>query len=170
MLQIAKEAKRCRLENTTSPHGPSLSESDMADAELFLSDVLLCLPLVGISFFSNPSSYQYDSPLFYLNAKGLKSVGYEIPSGFVTKAGSQASKEEVSSIHKYLSAIRSNLMADGALSDRGSHLHLREDFVFNSPSEAAGVMLGQAANGRDEWKDSEGLTLKTVQEAKIGAL
>ena len=169
MLQMAKEAKRCKLENSTLPQGPSLSESDKADAELFLSDVLLCLPLVGISFFSNPSSYQYDGPIFYLNAKGLKSTGYEIPSGFVTKAGSQASKEEVPSIHKYLSAIRSNLMADGIFSDRGSHLHLREDFVFNSPSQAAGVMLGRSANGRDEWKNSEGLTLKTVQEAKIGA-
>lgn len=168
LLQLAREAKRCKLENSTQPQGPSLSESDRADAELFLSDVLLCLPLVGISFFSNPSSYHHDGPLFHLNAKGLRSSGYEIPSGFVAKAGSQASKEEVPSIHKYLSVIRSNLVANGILSERGTYLHLRDDFVFNSPSQSAGVLLGRSANGRDEWKNSEGLTLKNVQEAKIG--
>ena len=44
LVGIAREAKRCKLENSAIPHLPTLAEADVADAELFLSDVLLCLP------------------------------------------------------------------------------------------------------------------------------
>ena len=170
LLQIAKEAKRCKLENSTLPQGPSLSESDKADADLFLSDVLLCLPLVGISFLSDPSNYQDLGPLLFLNAKGLQATGYEIPSGFVGKAGSQAPKEETPTIRKHLSTLRANLLAEGTFLDRDSHFELVEDFVFSSSSQAAGVMLGRSASGPEEWKNGEGLTLKKIQEAKLNSL
>ena len=39
------------------------------------------------------------------------------------------------------------------------------DYTFNSPSTAAGVMLGRSANGRVEWKDATGRTLKDLQTA-----
>jgi hypothetical protein len=39
-----------------------------------------------------------------------------------------------------------------------------KDHVFQSPSAAAIVVLGRSANGRDEWKDNQGRTLKWLQE------
>ena len=39
-----------------------------------------------------------------------------------------------------------------------------QDYTFNSPSQAAGVMLGRNANGRVQWKTESGVTLKTQQE------
>ena len=40
-----------------------------------------------------------------------------------------------------------------------------QDYAFRSPSTAAAVTLGRNANGRTEWKDGQGRTLKTLQEA-----
>ncbi len=39
-----------------------------------------------------------------------------------------------------------------------------QDYSFNSPSAAAAVILGRSANGRTEWKDVQGKTLKQIQE------
>jgi hypothetical protein len=46
---------------------------------------------------------------------------------------------------------------------------LTQDYVFGSPSSAAMVLLGRTDNGRIEWKDSAGRTLKEIQEAAVGA-
>ena len=40
--------------------------------------------------------------------------------------------------------------------------------AFDSPSTAAGVLLGRSTNGRVDWKDAEGRTLKELQTADIG--
>lgn len=36
-------------------------------------------------------------------------------------------------------------------------------YVFSSPSTAAAVVLGRSANGRTQWKDEKGRTLKELQ-------
>lgn len=43
-----------------------------------------------------------------------------------------------------------------------------QDYVFTSPSTAA-VVLGPSANGRVEWKDATGRTLKELQEREAAA-
>ena len=44
-----------------------------------------------------------------------------------------------------------------------------QDYSFSSPSMAAAVVLGRSANGRIEWKDAQGRTLKELQEAEAGS-
>ncbi len=43
-----------------------------------------------------------------------------------------------------------------------------QDCSFSSPSTAADVVLGRSANGRIEWKATDGRTLKEIQEAEAG--
>ena len=43
-----------------------------------------------------------------------------------------------------------------------------QDYSFSSPSTAAAVALGRSANGRIEWKDKSGKTLKAFQEELAG--
>lgn len=54
--------------------------------------------------------------------------------------------------------------------DEGAYYRLTQDYTFNSPSTAAGVLLGRSANGRIEWSDAQGRTLKEIQEAESGQL
>jgi len=46
----------------------------------------------------------------------------------------------------------------------GNHYRFTQDYAFSSPSTAAAVVLGRSANGRIEWKDGLGRTLKELQE------
>lgn len=41
---------------------------------------------------------------------------------------------------------------------------LVEDILFNTPSGAASFACGSSANGNVEWKNSQGVTLKELDE------
>lgn len=164
LLRLATEAKRCELDNANVPQLPSLSDADAADAELYLDDMLLCLPVVGVSFFQKPGTQPQTAHSLFLQAKGIKARGYEDSDGFVVRSGSLAVKEELPSIHAYMSDLRSALREGGVLEEHGDFYRLVQDYSFGSPSTAAGVLLGRPSNGRVEWKDAEGRTLKELQE------
>jgi hypothetical protein len=167
LIERAKAAKRCVLENATAPAAPSLSEADTAEVHSFLADMLLCLPVLGYGFFETPPPIDPTTREFVVGAGGLTARGYEASTGFVVRSGSQAAKVEAASIPDYLRDLRSTLAARGVLGDRGAWYELTEDYVFASPSTAAGVMLGRSANGRVEWKTSEGQTLRAIQNAEV---
>ena len=165
LVALAAEAKRSVLDNGNVPQLAALSEADAADAEGFLADLLLCLPVVGVSFFEKPKAGAPQAQDLFLRAKGIEARGVDSVEGFVVRAGSQAVGEEVASIHGYLSELRQSLLAQGVLEPAGAGYRLTQDYTFNSPSTAAGVLLGRSANGRVEWKDAKGRALKEIQEA-----
>lgn len=167
LVQLALQAKRARLDNGNAPQPPNLSEADMADAEAFLEDILLLLPLVGANFFEVSKKKVQKEQLLFLSGKGVKATGYIHPEGFVVRGGSEAVKEETASIHKFLSKIRSDLVEQGVLTDHGRCYVFSQDYVFSSPSTAAGVILGRAASGPKEWKDRQGHTLQEIQSNEI---
>lgn len=165
---LASEAKRCDLDNGNTPQPPALSEADTADAEGFLADLLLCLPIVGVNFFDKPKAGTSKSHDLILKAKGIEARGVDSVEGFIVRTGSQAVKTEVPSIHAYMTVLRGSLLGKGVLVDDGDTYRLTQDYTFNSPSTAAGVLLGRTANGRIEWKDSKGRSLKEIQEVATG--
>lgn len=167
LVALAAEAKRAELDNGNVPQLPRLAEADRADAEAFLADLLLCLPVVGVNLFEKPKSEGRQSDDLILKSKGIEAHGQDGAQGFVVRAGSQAVKEEVPSIHEYLRALRSALLEQGVLEDAGEVYRLTQDYIFNSPSTASGVLLGRSANGRTEWKDAKGRTLKEIQGASV---
>lgn len=169
LLQLAKEAKRCKLDNANQPQLPALSEMDQAEVEVFLDEMLLCFPILGLSIFEKPVAAPVTANLLHLKGKDTEGTGYLSPQGFVVRAGSHARASEVPSIHQYLSDKRKELVELGVLAQQGSVLAVAEDYLFDSPSTAAGVLLGRSANGRVEWRDLQGQTLKTIQEtAEVG--
>lgn len=165
LVELAKGAKRAELDNGNDPQLPTLSEADKADAEAFLEDVLLCLPILGLSVFDKPRVAGEKSRDLILKGKGIEARGQDTAEGFVVREGSLAVKEETPTIHDYLRDLRRALVAQGVLVDEGAHYRLTQNYTFSSPSTAAGVLLGRSANGRAEWKDAQGRTLREIQEA-----
>ncbi len=170
LLDMVRQAKRATLDNANSPQMPALSEAETADAESFLADMLSIFPLVGLTVFEKTmvakSSTGHE---FKIEAKGITARGYETPEGFIVLQGSTAVLAEVASIQRYLSDLRKELQSQGVLISRGDHLEFTQDYLFNSPSTAAGVVQGRSANGRIDWKDHLGRTLKEFQKEKMGA-
>ena len=169
LLDMARQAKRASLDNMNAPQTPALSEAETADAESFLADMLSIFPLVGLTAFEKAVGIHSGSKhVFMIEAKGISAKGYETPDGFIVLQGSTAVCSEVPSIHHYLSDLRKELQSQGVIISRGDHLEFAQDYLFNSPSTAAGVVQGRSANGRIDWKDNLGITLKESQEETMG--
>jgi len=167
LVQTANEAKRCKLDNGNYPALPSLSEADTAEIEGFLDEILLCLPVLGVQLFEKPMVAAPSAPRLFIKAKGIVAEGYEAPSGFIVRVGSQALGAEVPSIHAYLSDTRRTLVETEILQASDGGYRFTKDYEFASPSTAAGVVLGRSANGRTEWLTESGRTLKSLQEAEV---
>jgi hypothetical protein len=163
LLSLARIAKQSNIDNSQEALPPTLSEAETADMESFLLDMLSIFPLVGLGVFEKTETTKKPSELLHVEGKGVKASGYEDAKGFVVVKGSQLVKEETPSIHQYMSTLRKDLLAQGVIVDNGQHYVFTQDQVFNSPSTAAGVVMGRTANGRIEWKTKEGMTLKQLQ-------
>lgn len=163
LIEIAYQAKQSNLDNSNTPQAPSLSEAEQADCESFLADMLSIFPLLGLSAFETPPAKPKAKTLLYLRAKGIEATGFESSKGFVVRKGSQAVMDEVKSIHRYGSMLRSDLKSKSVLEDKGGVFEFTQDYTFTSPSTAAMVVLARTANGRIEWKLRDGQTLREMQ-------
>ena len=172
LIELANAAKRMSLDNQNQPNRPTLNEADQADMEVFLGHVLQILPLLGIAAFEKPAATKTARKnRLFLNAKGLKAEGYESTSGFVVCEGSQAALEAVPSMKTHVRGmyeIREKLISTGVLSLADDFYRFTQDYSFSSPSTAAAVTMGRSANGRVDWKDKSGKTLKAIQEELAG--
>ncbi|HEX2254818.1 MAG TPA: GIY-YIG nuclease family protein [Thermoanaerobaculia bacterium] len=170
LLTLAKDSRRSHVDNVTGSNEPSLAEADEADAASFLSDMLSIFPLLGLPVFERPrADRRRKRQMLHLRGKGLEAKGFEGAEGFVVLEGSQAAATEVPSIVRspFLTTLRRELREKGVLAADSEHFRFMQDYAFNSPSTAAGVVLGRAANGRTEWQDGNGRTLKAIQEAQV---
>lgn len=163
LYDLAQKLKRCELKNDQTPSLPILSEDDTAEMEDFVNDILDICPQVGLEFFKEIKKPKQKSKLLYIDAKGVKATGYESSNDFIVCEGSQVHLETTNSIHKCLLDTRAELMKQGVIIDNKKYFIFTRDYSFSSPSTAAGIVLGRSANGRIEWKDKNGKTLKDLQ-------
>jgi len=159
------------LDNANVPTDPTLSEADRAYMNVFLDNMLGILPLLGIDAFEQSplTSSTTETPLLTCHGKGVVATGYDTPQGFVVKAGSSAAGQEAPSLKNYfpnLTRIRSDLVERGVLVPEGDKFRFTQDYTFNSPSQASSVVFANSSNGRVDWKDSTGRTLKQLQEVQ----
>lgn len=166
LLEIAKEAKRCELVNEKPENQPTLSMSDRIVGDGFLNGLLQCLPVLGVNAFEKAPGPLATQTIFSISAKSIQASGYESTQGFVVRKGSKVVQVETNSIHNYLKAIRKSLRDRSIVLNEGSEWVFAMDFPFDSPSTAAGVVLGRSANGRTEWKDKYGNSLRDIQESE----
>ncbi len=170
LIALAAAAKRLPLDNANTPAEPTLSEADRADMLVFLQHMLGMLPVLGVQAFEQAAPAAVAAaPLLECRGKGVAATGYESTQGFVVKVGSQAVAQAVPSMQQHVRGmydLRQELIGNGVLAPAEGIAGYRftQDFVFTSPSTAAAVVLGRSANGRIEWKDGAGRTLKDLQQ------
>ena len=182
LVQLANEAGRCSLENAVFPKLPSLMEARVADAERFLEDILLCLPVIGVRIFeysahtrrgegdqTEPHMMTIDfSTARSDRLRGVKARGYEAGDEFIIVEGSLAVRDEADAFpirFPHESAYRKQLIEQGVLVEdeaQPNAYRFTRSHACSSPSRAAGVIRGTASNGREDWKDADGRSLNDL--------
>lgn len=175
LVQIATEAKSFRLDNVRTPNVPWLSEPEVADMEAYLANMLIILPIAGVHAFEIPPSIEETTEgsgpalttgrtRYFLKSKLTDAEGTEDPQGFTVFEGALGRQDAVTMTPGY-QALRERLLAEGVLEAHGQdQIRLMRTYAFDSPSSAASVLSGGSRNGRTEWKDASGRTLRQNQE------
>ncbi|MCC6781754.1 MAG: GIY-YIG nuclease family protein [Planctomycetes bacterium] len=172
LVEQATAAKRCKLDNANAPRRPALAESDQAEVDGYLDELLSLLPVLGVHAFAQPRAGEAGRRVLVFKGKGWDAQGYETESGFVVLAGSLARATPVPSMKQHVPsdhARRQKLIDDRVLIQEGDAHRFSIDTVFTSPSAASTVCAGMNTNGRTSWKDKDGVTLKALQEREAEA-
>ena len=155
LVEVASKAKRAEVGNSNSPRPKALPKPDVDYMESFLEQVLLILPILGLSFAKpTPGSQetQPDSPTFEYNSVGTHATAQEIDGEFVVFKGSTARKQGTASWKSYKS-LRDQLVKEKKLIDLSKEYYqFSENVGFASPSAAAAVVYAGNQNGRKKWK------------------
>lgn len=162
LIRKAEEADQAEIVNSVASNA-SLSESDIAEMDVFLKNIFQLLPVLGIDYFmTSEEKTSTEKEVFYCNIKGLSAQGKRSPNGFVVFKNSKAVLEHRPSA-KTIRTVRERLINSGILIREDNHLVFSRDFEFGSPSTAAGVVRGGNASGLLEWKNSKGKSLKELE-------
>lgn len=169
-------------ENGQKPTKPILQEGDSSDYDEIFEEIKFFLnyercfvfvkpevntkpeePLQQKVVVPEPAAKKY--PLFFLRHTNHTCVarGYPLNDGtnsFVVLKGSEISVKESNTKG---GSARVEMLKYCTLRDDDKYV-LNEDFVFDSPSGAAGACLGRSSNGYDVWKTEAGVTLKSYLE------
>ena len=172
LISLAKEADRSELLNGTDPEYDGLPEADRSDMEFFLEQIQTLLPVLGFDFLRlrpritqvaenafTPVASSPTSPVFVGDVKkhGITARGQEIDGEFVVFKGSTARHTWEGAETSY-TKLFNDLVTRGVLQPTadGRLNEFTQDYVFSSPSAAAAVVVGRAANGRSHWIDQSG--------------
>lgn len=169
---IASSANRYELINNQKPTQSSISESDKAEMEEFLSNILTLVSTLGYNAFEQirqvDTKAQTDNEeyLFYISAtRGANGIGKTTSEGFVVFENSQVADPITNSYPKIMQKLRDTLISEGVIVKENDKLILKRDYLFSSSSAAAMIIMGRSANGLTEWKMKSG---KTLQEYETG--
>lgn len=165
-INQAKESNRYETENLVGPSKPHVTESMEADLLDSFDTIKILLSTLGFPVYDKVGKDEVTSnePLTIKWEEGT-AEGDLIDDGFVVFKGSQARKKESNSCPSYLSSMRLKLLNDQIISDKNTHFEFLQDFVFNSPSTAGGVILGQSTNGWRRWKNKSNKTLDKLKRS-----
>jgi hypothetical protein len=163
---IAKKANRYKIENTITPTQSSISESDRAEMEEFIENIMMLVNTLGHKVFEEKREFRIKQKqeTFYIKApRGADAQGILTSDGFVVFKDSKAAVSTVPSMTINFLNLRQSLINKGAILEKDEYFEFSEDYIFSSPSSAASIVLGRNANGLTEWKLQNGKTLKEFE-------
>ena len=165
LYEKAKTANRYDVLNGNIPPMPSISESDRAEMDEFISNLIMMVNTLGHKLFEEIKDHSdsTNSEVWYINsARGAKAKGIQTQEGFVVLKGSRIASSIVDSFSESLNARREDLIQSNKVQIFNDEYVVMDDLLFSSPSLAATIVMGRSANGLTEWKDRIGRTLKDL--------
>jgi hypothetical protein len=162
-VKTAKEIGRYELENLTIPTKEHISESMEADLEDNFETMKILLSTLGFPIFEEIRKSEISTrEVLYCKGKDANAQGELTDDGFVVFKGSIANVGETKTAREWILSIRSKLKENNIIQLKNDVYIFNEDFLFSSPSGAAGAVLGRSANGWTEWKNKDKKTIDEI--------
>lgn len=170
--QLAKEVGRYIVKNGNDPNPGNVTEEKESELDEIVENTLMIIGTLGYRVFvpmtkkvsqdltDNHSTYLYLKRKTKKSNKVIEATCERTTEGFVVLEGSQVEIKDSPYLPASLKEMRQNLIASRVIQDGV----LKEKQLFSSPSYAAAFLLGMQTNGRTDWKNQDGRTLKELEE------
>lgn len=187
LIEIANQTKRYGLKNGNSPALSSLPLPDKDAMEEFLSNIKILTGTLGHKFLENPISFKNIPEVeisltaktenntiietigeleLFLNVSGIEASAIQTNEGLVVLQGSSVSNNPTKN-YGY-GTLRDTLVAENVIeSNPNGRLYFSRNYLFNSVSAAAAVILGYSVNGRNIWKNRDGKSIKEIEKSEL---
>lgn len=170
--QLANEANRVVVRNGNEPNPGNVTEEKQSELDEVIDNTKTIIGALGYRLFVPrvDNDISTDEERIEKNivlerrikrsGKKIIAYGKQTTEGFVVLKDSMVEITDGKAIPKSIRELRQELQEKGII-ENGI---LKESQFFNSPSYAASFVLGINVNGRTAWKDSNGCTLKEIEE------
>ncbi|PVZ71542.1 GIY-YIG nuclease family protein [Pelagibaculum spongiae] len=177
LVEISKHADRYELENSNIPTKSSLPRAEAAAMEEFIDNIRIVLGSLSHRILESISSSvtlesasQNDLIMNYefsFQTNGLIANGRVTDDGFILLSNSQLSRAASTSLSNKNLIIKTQMLDDGMLEDKGGYYLLLKDKLFSSSSSAADLVAGNSRSGPQSWKTTDGELLKTIENRLV---
>lgn len=163
LIQIAVDVGSATVINGNQPSPSSLSEASQSNMEAFLETLLMVLPAIRVDIFldknrtfTKPTATSEQRSeetrfVFNLGRVGISATAVLRDGEMIVLAGSGARHEWAGQNQTSYFNLYQELLKSGVIAVEGKSAVFRTDYAFASPSAAAAVVSGRAANGRTSW-------------------
>lgn len=162
-VERASELGRYVLDNGNVPTKSFITEQMEADVMDIYDTMKILLSTLGFPIFEEMRQKKSTKDILYCKGKDASAQGLFTDDGLVVLAGSKANLRESPTAGSWIINMRQRLRDSGILVAKEHVLEFTSDYLFNSPSAAAGAILARRANGWIEWKDRDGKTLDALK-------
>lgn len=162
MYKEALRVNRYKLDNNSIPTKPFVSESMEADLLDNYDTIKILVSTLGFPIFDEIKTAP-KTDLLYCKSKDAIATGQLTDEGFLVLTGSKCNLNESNTAGTWIINMRTRLVEEKILQVKGNVYEFVSDYLFGSPSAAAGVVLARTANGWIEWKYKNGKTLDEVK-------
>lgn len=156
------EGGRYKIDNGTGSKKPSLPESREHDLLDNFETISILSATLGYPILESEEEEQTQTELFYISRKEYKATAKYTNEGVVVLKGSEARIKESASCPSSIIDLRKQLIDDGILITSDNKYVFTEDYIVGSPSRASDLIMGNSANGWDQWKNAEGISLNDI--------
>jgi hypothetical protein len=189
LVEIANSTGRYKIENGTQPQLSPLPRPDIAAMEEFLNYIKLLIGVLGHKFLEDVTTItkkisieslpltgatqdnqvvlMTSSLELFLNVNNVKAKAMQTDEGIVVMEGSEAVKDLKPSMPNGHKELRDKLIINGTLVLEDDKYIFKKNAIFDTASPAASVIVGSSISGPQNWKDSAGKTLKTIEEERL---
>ncbi|MSS77132.1 DUF4357 domain-containing protein [Anaerococcus sp. WCA-380-WT-2B] len=175
---MAIDVDRYKVRNGNDPNPGNVTEEKESELEDFIEYSKMVLGVLGYKLFvpildnkikSNVKKEPQEEEVLYLSRTSRKSNRLiegkckRTSEGFVVLKDSMIEIIDSKSLPKSIKELRDKCRTNNEIIDG----KLTKNYLFNSPSYAAMFVLGMSRNGKTDWKNKDGLTLKELEEKEI---
>lgn len=162
-LEVATKINRYKTDNDTGSKKPSLSESREYDLLDNFETAKILIATLGYPIFQEKRISKTSKDLFQCKGKDALAKGELIDDGFLVFKGGKCTLKESKTAGNWIINMRNKLIDNNVLKEENGVYVFQSDYIFNSPSSAAGAILARRANGWIEWKKNDGKTLDELK-------